>query len=327
MSNANASTEQNTGAASAVLATLRDDQSRWLGRLAELAVDELLARPLPELVSRDELMEALDAALAPELTTAVIGRYLRPAAARERQRGAESGERVGAIVPAALTPKILDVARAPFPLNPDIIEDFVDQGAVRTMLGAVVREAIVGFVGRSKMAGLGGAASLVGSIGKGLLGGMGRGIEQQLERAVSDFIDQSMARLTRKVVELAVSERGQALQGEMRADLAARALKSRLSLYYEELAKLPDEQIWALVPPILAHNVAREPLRGAIEKEIDLALTAEAGRPAQELLQELGALERSRALAVEALTRALAQVVGGEAFGRWLEELLDSSGS
>lgn len=272
-------------------------------------------------------MRAVDSALSEGLTAQVIQRYLQPAATRERTRGADTEEKVKAWVPPERVDEIMELMRRPFPLNPDIVQDLVDQGAVRSLVGAVVQEALMGFIQLTgKVPGLTGATNLVGALGrkagKGLFGGVGKGIERGMEQRVKDFMDQSMARLTGKIVEFASSEGSLKLQGEMRADLFKKSLGTRMSFYYEELAKLPAEGIWGLVPAFIAHNLSRPELREALENELRLGLEQEARKTARELLTELGVADETRALIMERANPLAHGIVETEGFEDWLGKLL-----
>jgi len=298
-----------------------------LEELVALGVDTVLDQPVGELVDAAWIVRAVDAGLSEGVTSQVIDRYLRPAAGRERHRGAATEEKVRAWVPEDRVPEIMELMRRPFPINPDIVQDMVDQGAVRSLVGAVVQEAIIGFVQLTgKVPGLAGATSLVGGLGKkmgkGLLGGMGKGLEKGMEQRVKDFLDDSMARLTGKIVEFASSEGSLKLQGEMRADLFKKALGTRMSFYYEELAKLPAEEMWALVPAFISHNLARPELRQALENELRLGLEKEAKKTARELLTELGTLDETRALILDRANPLAHTIVETQGFEAWLKKLL-----
>lgn len=310
----------------ALLAELRQE-SGPLDALVALGVDAVLAQPVGELVGVEWIMGAVEAGLSQGVTSEVIGRYLQPAAGRERSRGEASGERVDAWIPAEQVPQMLELMRRPFLINPDIVQDLVDQGAVRSMVGAVVQEAILGFMQLSaKVPGLSGAANLMGALGrqagKGLFGGARKGIEKQMEQRIKEFMEQSMVRLTNKIVELASSEAGLKLQGEMRADLLGKALGTRMSFYYEELAKLPAPEMWALIPPLIAHNLARPEIKEALENELRLGLEQEAGKTALELLTELGIADETRELIHKRATPLAQKIVESETFAAWLSDLI-----
>ena len=316
-----------------VIALLLDEQADWLGQLARLSVDEVLARRVDELVTPETLLEAMDACWADEqVNAAAIQRYLKPGAERERARAAASQERVAVCLPEATADELIRLLQEPFPMDPEIVQELVDQKAVRSMLGSVLREAIVGFVSRSKkVPGLSSATDLVGALGrrasKGILGGVGRGIERQLDKHVTEFVDQSMARLTRKLADLVLSDKGQRLLGNMRANLARKALKTRVAFYYDEAAKVPADEAWALVPPILAHNLARPEIREALLGEVKASLERDGALTAAQLLRELGSEQQVRLLAQRAVAEAGQHVVGSPAFGQWLERLLAQGAS
>ena len=310
-----------------ILSSLRDERSRWLQRLAELIVDEVLDRRVDQLVTPEEVLRVLDACLAEEASAATIDRHLKPMATRERARAAESGERLGEAMKPETAEELIRILRKPFPLNPKIVNDMVEQGAVRNLLGRVLQEAIVGFVSSSKkVPGMSRAAGLVGKIGrrasKGILGDVGRGIERQLDKHVSEFLDQSMARITGKLAELVMSESSLKMQAKMRADMMQKALKTRVSFYYDEAAKLSADEVWALVPPIIAHNLARPVIRDAVTGEVQRFLEMDGARTARALLEELGNAEQVQALAVETVLDTSRHVVATEAFEQWIGELL-----
>ena len=310
----------------AILTALRDDRQRWLQRLAELAVDEVLGLDVQQLVDPDDLLRLLDACLAQQASSTVIERHLKPFCTRERARGMQSGERLGQALSEESAEELIRILGRPFPLNARIVNDMVEQGAVRSLLGRVLQEAIVGFVsGSKKVPGLSSAAGLMGKLGrrasKSILGDVGRGINRQLERHVDEFVDQSMARLTGKLAELIMSDSSLKLQAKMRTDMMQKALKTRVSFYYDEAAKLPADDVWALVPPILAHNLARPEIRELVVAEVRRYLELEGARSVREVLQELGNLQQIQQLANEAVLDAARQVVASEAFEQWLGEL------
>lgn len=312
--------------AARLLARLGADDGQDLEALVSLAMDTVLGQPLGTLVTVETILAAVDLALGETAVALSIERYAGPAAAREHLRATESHEALAAWLPEAAVPVITELLRRPAALNPDIVKDLVDQGAVRTMLGAIVQEAILGFVQRSKLPGLSGAADLLGALGRragrGLLSGMGRELEKQLEHHVKEFLDQSMARLTGKLVELVGTEASQKLLGQMRADLLGKALKTSVSFYYGEIARLPFEDILPLVPPIIRHNLLRPELRAALRSEIEQALVAEMTRPLADLLSELGWLPEARALAVQAALPAARALARNPALLPLLERLL-----
>lgn len=310
-----------------VLSSLRDDEARWLQRLAELIVDEVLDRRVDQLVSPEDLLRTLDACLAEQVSATTISRHVQPIAARERARAKESGERLEEALRPETAEELIRILRQPFPLNPKIVNDMVEQGAVRNLLGRVLQEAIVGFVSHSKkVPGLSSAAGLVGKLGrrasKGILGDVGRGIERQLDKHVTEFVDQSMARITGKLAELVMSESSIKMQAKMRADMMQKALKTRVSFYYDEAAKLSADEVWALVPPIIAHNLARPVIRDAVTGEVQRFLEMDGARTARALLEELGNAEQVQALAVETVLDTSRHVVATEAFEQWIGELL-----
>ena len=310
-----------------VLSSLRDDEARWLQRLAELIVDEVLDRRVDQLVSPEDLLRTLDACLAEQVSATTISRHVQPIAARERARAKESGERLEEALRPETAEELIRILRQPFPLNPKIVNDMVEQGAVRNLLGRVLQEAIVGFVSHSKkVPGLSSAAGLVGKLGrrasKGILGDVGRGIERQLDKHVTEFVDQSMARITGKLAELVMSQSSLKMQAKMRADMMQKALKTRVSFYNDEAAKLSADEVWALVPPIIAHNLARPAIREAVTGEVQRFLEMDGARTARALLQELGNVEQVQALAVETVLDAACHVVASEAFEQWIGELL-----
>ncbi len=317
-----------------VLSLLRDGEERWIQRLVELIVDEVLDRRVDELVTPDDVLETLDVCLAEGVSAATIERYVKPIATRERARAADSGERLAEALSEESAAELVRIMGQPFPLNPKIVNDLVEQGAVRNLLGRVLQEAIVGFVSSSKkVPGLSSAAGLVGKLGsrvgrrasKGILGDVGRGIERQLDKHVSEFLDQSMARITGKLAELVMSESSLKMQAKMRADMMQTAFKTRVSFYYDEAAKLSVDELWALVPPIIAHNLARPAIREAVSGEVRRYLEQDRDLSARALLQELGNAEQVRDLAVETVLDSTRHVVASEAFEQWIGELIWSA--
>ena len=313
-----------------VLAALRDEEAPWLRRLAELIVDEVLDRRVAELVVAEDVLKTLDACLEEQVTALTIEKQIKPIFTRERARAAESGERLHEAMRPETGEAILALLRQPFPLNDKIVKDMVEQGAVSNLLGRVIQEAIVGFVSKSKkVPGLSSAGGLMGKLGrrasKGIVGDVGRGIERRLDRHVTELLDQSMARITGKLAELVLSENSLKMQAKMRADMMGKAFKSRISFYHDEAAKVSADDFWALVPPLIAHNLARPAIRQAVTGEVERFLAEDGERTARDVLEELGNVEQVQALAVEAVADASRHVVGSEGFEQWVGELIWSA--
>jgi hypothetical protein len=300
-----------TRLAAQILKSLRDEDGKQLKRLAELIVDGVLDSPVGQLVDVDLVLGALDAAFDQRVSEEVIERYLKPAARREHTRARDSKEPVEAFLPANQVNALLDIIRRPFPVDPKIINDLVEQKAVRSMLGAIVQEAIQAFVTRAPIPGLSLAVGVVGNLSR------------RLDQHVGDFLDKSMARLTRRLAELALSETGQKLIGEMGAEMARTAMKTPVSFYYDEVAKLPTEELWALLPPVLAHNLARSGIRQAISGEVEAFLRRDGRVSAREFLDELGILDRVRQLAMGQAHRMARRVIDQPGFETWLEQLIN----
>jgi hypothetical protein len=83
--------------------------------------------------------------------------------------------------------------------------------------------------------------------------------------------------------------------------------------------KVPIDEIFALVPNLVRHNLAREEIRRAVLAEVEAFLSEEGALSLGDLLGEEGAATW-REIARERLPHLLGELVASDRFRAWLEK-------
>jgi len=290
--------------------------------LAGVLFDFGVAQPVSRYVAVDSLLPHLDRALAPEQVERVLRVHVRPAFERERVRARTRGDKVGDWLSPAMKAELRALAAKPVPPDRAFLEAFVKQDAVQHLLRSIIQETLERFLHALKSGGeqaAGGVGGLVGAMGrgafgmanslsKGLLGGLGAQVEQQLKQAANTFIANSMNLMMERLVVILVAPETAQRGARMVAAGFDKLLELRTSTVLDRADRLPQDALWAAASGLLAHNLARPEVRAGLLEEARHALELEGARSVADLLEEAGALEAWRA-----------EFVG--TFGPWLNDL------
>jgi hypothetical protein len=298
------------------------------GALAGLAFDFAIDQPISRYVTPEHVLEHIDAALRPAPLERWAKQHLRPSLDRERARARARGDRVGDWLTAEAAAELRSLAARPVHLKKAFLEGLMKQDAVRHMLRGIVQETLDRFVTMLKPGGSGGglvgavgrgAFGLAGSVGKGILGGIGGQIEGQLGKAVTAFLDTSMNFLLDRVVALASSNETAALIGRMNVQGFDEAMKVRTGKLWDGLDQVPVDDLVALIPDLIAHNLSRPEIREGILDEARQALAVEGERTVRALLEDSGSVQMWRGRVVEVGGPLLAEWSATPHFRDWID--------
>jgi hypothetical protein len=281
------------------------------GRLVGVCFDFLVAQPVSRFVTPAQVLEHIETALRPSHVRRVLIEHLPAALERDRERARAREDRIEAY----LTPEALELFRrlaaGPVRLNPEILEGLVKQDAVRHMVRVMVEETLGRFVQMLK------PAVANGPLGKGLFARLGAQMETQLSKAATGFVSTSLDFLLGRLAHVLATPETRRQLARLRAEGLEAGLKLRTSALWDLAQEVDLEEVLAVVPGLVEHNLGRPEIRELILAEAAAALDIEGARTLGELL-EPDAVAAWRARCVEVAGPLLAELVQTAPFERWL---------
>ncbi|GAC1362351.1 MAG: hypothetical protein NVSMB47_14460 [Polyangiales bacterium] len=255
-----------------------DDEA--LRAFLDLAYDFACTRPLSDFVDPAKVLPALDAALTPERIAEAQTRIGAPVRERLLARADQSKLTLAAWLPEPVAAKLAERLGKPAPLPQAMIDDLVGSEKVRDAVRTMLNESLTSFVSKATGgdstagAGLRGAFGFAKAAGKGLLGGLGEELQKRMQEKVKDFVDSSVATLQKRIAERLSSEETARALGQKRRGAFEKLLQTTEPRAAKSIRKADPAAADRDLPAIVAHNLARPPVREAIEAEV-AAIVAE----------------------------------------------------
>lgn len=313
---------------STVLERLRGEPAR-VEALVGLVMDDLLSRPVPELVDPAWLSARLVEGLRASATDARTEAWIRERidAARAQLKGQTRRPREA--VPEEIVGAARDLLRRPYIPEEDLIGRLLDHRAVGNLLREVLQTALLDFATRMrppvpppKLPSSRRLSKLVG-VAQEVAGVVGQGVEKQLEGKVRAFVDGAIAgSVNRMVKHLCSPERAEEL-AEWRSDALDVLLDVPVDRWLLELDKLDPDGLVTDLAALLRAVANSDGLADQIEVALEAVVEESGDRSARDFLEGSGLEEGWRphleALAVER-TRA---VIATDAFESWLTALME----
>lgn len=308
-----------------LLAALADETKTET--LVGLGFDFVIDQPVSTYLEPTRILAHLDHALTVELTEQAIRRHLRPFLDRETARAQARGDRVGDWLTPEARATLRELVGRPVKLERRFLEGLVKQEAVTHLVRSVVEETLDRFLQTLKPGGTGGgvfgamgrgAVGLASGLGKGLLGGIGAQVEGQLKAAAGTFIAGSMNVLLDRVVHLLAAPDTGVKLGRMNQAGFDAALEQKTGHVAERGMKLPVDELLAVVPGLLAHNLARPEIRAGLLEELGAFLEVEGARTLRDVLAEARDVDAWRAEVVSVGAPLLRAFVQSEGFKAWI---------
>ncbi|WP_223645351.1 hypothetical protein [Corallococcus sp. EGB] len=276
-----------------------DDSS--LLELLDLTFDALCATRVSDWVDPDRVLAAVDLALTPERVTAWHSRLAVPLRTRLLERAAKSRIKLGAWLPAEATASLTALLGQPVRLPRKAIDEMVASEQVRETVRTTLQETLSSLVSKviSGAPGVGGGglrdalswgARAAASAGKGILGGLGGSLQDR----VREVIDGSMAMVQRRIAERLASEETARALGARRQKIFLSTLEKTEAEAAQALNQVPHEHLDALVPQVIAHNVARPEVREGLKAELHAVLEDLSRHTVGELLEQAGLRDATR---------------------------------
>lgn len=266
-----------------------------LTQFLELSFDALCTRRVSDLVSVEAIMAGVDDVTAKERVARFHARFVVPSRERLLARGKTSAVKLGAWLPKPASDKIAAALAAPYHLPRSVIDDLATSDEVKQEVRAMLEQAILGFLKKGEKSPIGLGARAVAQMGKGLLGGIGEGIQKQVQERVRDFVDAQVGSMQERLAKKLASEETARSLGRVRKKWFLSALEKSEKELSPTVHQIPFALLDALVPEVVRHNATRAEVREAVTVEVKRALDELSTQTVGELLDELGLRQRVRA--------------------------------
>lgn len=300
--------------------------------LACLVVQEQLNRPLKEWLDADQLREWICLAARnwdmEQLKQTSHAEFNRLLTAWESQPGT-----TGETLPAAISTAVKAQLGKPMKLEAPLVMALMDQPTVRALIRDVLQVTLMTFVRKassplSDNRLFSGVVSRATSLAKGastVFSTLSSGLEQEAERRVREFIDEGMSAILQHAVAHICHEQ----HAEAYAALAAGVLDSALDLEPTQWGAQirhaqPVERGIAFVSD-LRRWVETEDFREWLDSAVQAFMEGRTRQSLGDLLEQAGLREPLEETATAVVHLHLQALFSSDAFGTWLEHLLQDN--
>ncbi len=293
-------------------------------RLADLLLDDLLDRPVSEIVDARWMSERLVASIRSAAADPRVETWLR-----------ERVNDVRARVPAG-PPQIPPAIRVPLgelmarPYVPDraLVGKLLDHETARLLLKNLFQDLLVAFARRLKPITPKSPLPSFGRLsrlGEGVLGAVGHEIEAQIEQKAREFTDQAVQKLVDKMADHLCNPDLITEYGAWRAHGLDVLCDTEMTVLAGEVEKLDPDALIATGAALVRGIAGRDELVGEIEGVLSAAMESAGTQSARDLL---GGVEEHGLELVRDLMRQRARaVIETDAFARWFDEIVEGIGT
>lgn len=313
-----------------------------------LAIDHLLGSKLADVVDLSEVAGIVVAGLGHENVEQVVNRHLKPGWERYGRLATATNARVETLIPHEEREKIRKIATTSRLPRGKWAENMVDPALLRRLLAPVWVNLLVNF-GKKVLGGGSGegggasatsrvASSIAGRLsksvqeraeklvdaGRTVMGGLGAEVERRVQSAAREFADGAATLFREALRDRLQSEEGRELLARIASGVVDHVMATPLSALQADAAALPIAEVLDVVPGIVSQASGGEFVRSVVDAEVAAFVALEGGRTLAELLAEANLLEPVRALMIQRGSSIVRGLVAEDAFGDWLERLLDA---
>jgi hypothetical protein len=297
-------------------------QPSHLDALARLFVDDLLSRPMREIVEPERaaslLVEAVRAAAAePGLASWLEARI----EAAHRELDDRPGV-LGELVPITVLAPLERALRRDLRPDPTLVRALVDHPSMRAVAAGILHATVLDFArslksavpeAAAKVPG-GGFASRLAGVAMGVASAVGSEVEARMDDRVKAWVADAIGRTIETSIKRALSpEVGDEL-AQWRVDVLHALMKQRIDVLGREVKKLSPKDVAADAAGLLEALAAWGSLQDALEDALSAVLERIGDQSTRSILDGSG-LEDAWRPAFEAVLRDhLARVVGTDAF-------------
>jgi hypothetical protein len=264
-----------------------------LTRFLDAAFEFACTRRVNELVDLDRLLAAIDAATEPSRTARFVERFVKSGRARVLERLRASSLPLGVWLPDPVRDALAAMLGQPAPIPRALVDKVVADEHVRESARAMLQEALSSFIHKAFSVtpggrGLRGMIGLGARAAGGLFGGLGEELQRQLEERVRDFVDGGVGMMQQRVAQRLTSDETARLLGKRRRAAFLEVLQQPESQIFRMTKRTPWDALDAMVPALVAHNLARAEVRAALRDEVAAVVAELSTQTVGELLDELG---------------------------------------
>ena len=315
----------------ALLTKLRGEPEH-LRKLVTLVVDDLLDRPVEDLVDPDWLSERLVEGFRASVDDARTKDWIRGRVQEARARLDEESGPLLYRVDRGLVDPVKDLLRRPYEPNEAVMRALLDHRATREMIREILTDTLTEYaksikvpdqaskvikstgIGRSRLAQWAGAAKAAAEI-------VGSEVEKRMDDRVKAYVDGAISRSIEIAVKHACDPDNAQAWADMRADSVDILLGFPVETWAGEIDKLDLDLLiddLAATLQAFAHSEAfPEQVKGMLE----LTVKDGQGLSAREFLEGSGLEETWRTSLEDLLNERVQAFVATDAFATWLGEL------
>jgi hypothetical protein len=216
----------------------------------------------------------------------------------------------------------------------------VDPADLQRLIAPIVQHVLTSFVAKLPIPGLAPGSrgessatprprnpgSIVGMLGKQvargasqIAGGLG------LQQVVRDFSQSAADEIRSAVLDRLRSEEGKQITERIRERVLGRILSTKATVIVDDFLRVSPAEVARIAEGAVSRTRDLTLFSDLLAGEVRAVLAEIGGRPVRDVLEEANLLEGVRALARAAVEPGVVDLVRGEAFGAWLDELLAES--
>ncbi|MFZ5478948.1 MAG: hypothetical protein ACOZNI_19405 [Myxococcota bacterium] len=292
-------------------------------RLVDLLLDDLLERPVRELVDARWLAETLAKSFRGAADDPRVEQWFR-----DRVQDARARVPAGPVaLPAEIRAPLRDVLRRPYVPDRKLVGELLDHDTARLLLKNLFQDLLIAFARRLKppvpqqvrqqLPGLG--LGRLKALGEGVMGVVGHELEAQVEQKAREFTEAGVARLVEKMADHMCNPELIAEYGEWRAHWLDVLLRTDARVLAGEVEKLDPDALVSTGAAVVRAFVARDDLAGELESVLSTVIDDAGDKSVRALM---GGLEDHGIALVRDLLRQRARaLVETEAFARWWDDM------
>ncbi len=296
-------------------------------RLVDLMLDDLLDRPITELVDPGWLARQLAATARQAAADPQVEAFFR-ARVSDARNHVPSGRPP---MPPELREPLREVLSRPYVPDREIMGRLLDHDTARLLLRNLFQDLLIAFARKLKppaaaqrlAGGFGGLGGFKGlrQLGEGLQNLVGEEFEAHVEHRAREFMDAGVQRLVEKMADHLCDPALVSDYGAWRAHGLDVLLATDARALAAEIEKLDPDALVATGAALVRGIAAQEALVSQFEAMLKSAMAASGGRSARELL---GGLETHGIELVRSVMRERARaLVDTPAFMTWWDEVVE----
>jgi len=303
-----------------------------LSGLVERLVDDLLSRPVTEMVEPDwiaqRFVEGLRATAQDEHTESWLHAQVKGALQRSESETGSLSTRL----PQELSRPLKQLLRRPYTPNATIVRSLLDHEAMRDLIRTVLVQILTDF-GKSirpalpdaplggrrrggKLSQLVGAAQEVASV-------VGAQVEERTEAKVREFVDDAISKSLEISVAQLCSESFSDSFGRWRADSVDVLLEVPVETWQGEIESLEPEALVGEIVELIRGLAAWDGLAGLVESLLSTAMEEVGDASLRDFLAGSGIEEDWRPQVEEILLQRARDFVATDVFSDWIRSVVD----